>query len=96
MEASQSEDRESSPSEGPAASPKEIQDLYAKLWTEHARQLAQQDQVAHRPSKSLENYQTLSKLWAKEELAKQGIPTDSLAGNQDLLGYLLDTPSDLW
>jgi hypothetical protein len=69
--------------EGPVASPKEIQALYAKLWTEHARQLAQQDQEAHLPSKSLENYQTLSKLWAKEELAKQGIPTDSLAGDLD-------------
>lgn len=74
---------ESSPDGGPAASPKEIQALYAKLWTEHARQLAQQDQEAHLPSKSLENYQTLSKLWAKEELAKQGIPTDSLAGDLD-------------
>ena len=89
--------RESTPDEGPAASPKEIQTLYTKLWTEHARQLAQHDQENHLPPKSLENYQTLSKLWAKEELAKQGIPTDSLAGKtQDLLGFLLDTPSDLW
>jgi hypothetical protein len=67
-----------------ASSLEEIQKLYTKLWTEHAVQLAEQDKNANLPAKSLENYETLSKLWAKQELAKQGIPTVNLAGHANL------------
>ena len=74
---------ESAPGEGTASSPDEIQELYTKLWTEHAHQLVQQDQASHLRPKSLESYETLSKLWAKREIAKQGIPTSRLAGNLD-------------
>ena len=58
----------------------ESQKLYTKLWTEHAVQLAEQDLASNLPAKSFENYETLSKLWAKQELANQGVPTTNLAG----------------
>jgi hypothetical protein len=72
---------ESSPGEGTASSPDEIQELYTKLWTEHAHQLAQQDLTSHLKPKPLGTYETLSRLWAKRELARRGLPTSRLAGN---------------
>jgi hypothetical protein len=73
---------------------REVQELYTKLWTEHAIQLAEQDQKSGRPSKSQENYETLAKLWAKNEMAKQGISTSNLSGDpaarsQRLLDYFM-------
>jgi len=73
---------------------REIQELYTKLWTEHAVQLAEQDQKSGRPSKSQENYEILAKLWAKNEMAKQGISTSNLSGDpaarsQRLLDYFM-------
>jgi hypothetical protein len=81
MEEPSPEAEESVPGEGAAPSPSEIQALYTLLWTACAHQLVQQDQASHLRTKSLITYETLSKLWAKKELAKQGLPTTRLAGD---------------
>ena len=57
-----------------AAKAKLVRNLYRKLWFEHSNWLAQQDKAAGVPLKTRAEYETVSKLWAKNEIAKQRLP----------------------
>ncbi len=51
-----------------------VQNLYRKLWFEHANWLAQQDKAAGVALKPRTQYEAVSKIWAKNEIAKQRLP----------------------
>ena len=52
-----------------------VKSLYRRLWFEHANWLALQDQKAGLALKPRAQYEQVSRLWAKGEIAKQGLPT---------------------
>ena len=52
-----------------------VQNTYRKLWWEHANWLAMQDRNANQLLQPRAQYEQAAKLWAKGELAKQGLPT---------------------
>ena len=62
-----------------------VQNAYRKLWYEHANWLATQDKAAGVPLKTRAEYEYVAKLWAKNELAKQNLPTSYAVGAADAL-----------
>lgn len=68
-----------------AGKAKLVRNTYRKLWYEHANWLAVQDKAAGVPLKTRAEYEYVAKLWAKNELAKENIPTS----------YAVDSAGDL-
>jgi len=68
---------------------KMVKSLYNRLWFEHANWLGVQDQNAGLALKPRDQYEMVAKLWAKNEIAKQGLPTqfatDTTSGS-DVIG----------
>ena len=63
-----------------------VRNAYRKLWYEHANWLAVQDKNAGLPLKARTDYELVAKLWAKNELAKQNLPTSYAVGRAEILG----------
>jgi len=63
-----------------------IKNLYGKLWYEHANWLAKQDQGAGLALAPRAKYEYVSKLWAKAQIKKGGLPTYFAVGRAEILG----------
>lgn len=57
-----------------------VRNTYKKLWYEHANWLAHQDKAAGIPLKPRAQYEYVSKLWAKDQLRKNKLPTSFITG----------------
>ena len=69
-----------------AGKAKIVRNLYNRLVTEHANYLGVQDQQAGKPVQSPSYYQSISKPWAKQQIARGGLPTSLVVSGADVLG----------
>ena len=57
-----------------------VRNTYKKLWYEHANWLAHQDKAAGLALKPRVQYEYVSKLWAKDQLRRNKLPTSFITG----------------
>jgi hypothetical protein len=63
-----------------------LRNTYKKLWYEHANWLAIQDKNAGLPLKPRADYEMVAKLWAKDQMKQNKLPTSFVLSGADILG----------
>ena len=63
-----------------------LRNTYRKLWYEHANWLAHQDKAANLPLKPRTDYEMVAKLWAKDQMKQNKLPTSFDTSGADVLG----------
>ena len=63
-----------------------LRNTYKKLWYEHANWLAHQDKAANLPLKPRADYEMVAKLWAKDQMKQNKLPTSFDTSGADVLG----------
>jgi hypothetical protein len=63
-----------------------VRNTYRKMWYEHANWLAIQDKNAGLPLKPRADYEYVAKLWAKQQMKKNKLPTNFAVTGADILG----------
>jgi hypothetical protein len=63
-----------------------VKNLYRKLWFEHANWLAQQDKQNNIPLKPRAQYESVAKLWARNEISKRKLPMKYAVSGSTVLG----------
>jgi hypothetical protein len=77
-----------------------LRNTYKKLWYEHANWLAVQDKNARYPLKPRVQYEQVSKLWAKDQMRRNKLPTSFVSGESSradaLAGEILGESMGSW